>query len=827
MRSLKPRPRNLQPPSLRSRSRKITAADGLSDQRVNDIFQDSVGLLFFATDKGLARFNGVAIKTYDTDELNVETGVSFDTLRTATGHRITRLVREAPDGSLWIATEWSLDRFDPTTGRFATYPFHADDVPRPNRVLQMTPDQKGNIWMVVADGVTPDSLYLRQRLNRLSMTPDGRPIVTAYRKQSAPVKEGNVYSFLPDDDVSTIHLDGRGRIWAGMRHGGLAAFDTTRQRFESIAGIGGHVLGIASADAAILVVSRNFDDASEPMRLSVVIDERDSRSAVGTVPPGSVSLSLPIGNPPRCSSTCPDYRAAILIDPDEEGFVWVATDALYRINVSDQHVDRISLPESMRDALVTEIVATGEGSLWLATTSGLALYARSAADSAASIVAVTSSAGLEFGPPLEAVADLFVDRSGNLWVSMWEYGLYRLDPFRNSFLLARTTSGAAGIDPPIDRALGLLELRDGSVIWIVDDASRTRRRGVYRFDSATGVVRRLPASIRSNKIAQLYEDTRGRIWISTDDDGLILLSPDGRVVKHWTADGQPGSIGTNLIRRVFEDRFGTFWVGTGDRGGLHRLDEATDTFERFVNDPADSTSITANYATSMLEDSEGRFWIGTNIGGLSLMNRDKGTFTQYHHDLSIFDVVEAGRDSLWLATYSDGLVLFHAGDGSIEVFGAENAALPEQTIYSMEPFGDDLLWLNHQASLSLFDIREKRVVDVFRSQRGFADSGRKFVFSRGRSSGFIYAGGNTRVDILDPSRLPVRRLAPPIVVDSVLVNGMPTVGSRAADASRIRDLHLSSYENNLTVKFTAVNPTFGVEGTSFRLAGYEERWNSA
>src|SRR5688500_4202996 len=76
-----------------------TTSDGLAHDRVNRIFRDSRGFLWFCTSEGLSRFDGYEFKNYTEDD--------------GLPHRAVTDFLETRSGELWIATSNGLVFFDP------------------------------------------------------------------------------------------------------------------------------------------------------------------------------------------------------------------------------------------------------------------------------------------------------------------------------------------------------------------------------------------------------------------------------------------------------------------------------------------------------------------------------------------------------------------------------------------------------------------------------------------------------------------------------------------------------------------------------------------
>ena len=82
-------------------------------------------------------------------------------------------------------------------------------------------------------------------------------------------------------------------------------------------------------------------------------------------------------------------------------------------------------------------------------------------------------------------------------------------------------------------------------------------------------------------------------------------------------------LSSNVIHSLLQDTKGYLWIGTND--GLNRYDGYN--FKVFRNIPGDKTSLIENTVIGMYEDADGNIWIGTN-GGLCRYNYMKNNFIQ-------------------------------------------------------------------------------------------------------------------------------------------------------------------------------------------------------
>ena len=107
-----------------------------------------------------------------------------------------------------------------------------------------------------------------------------------------------------------------------------------------------------------------------------------------------------------------------------------------------------------------------------------------------------------------------------------------------------------------------------------------------------------------NRVNRVYLDSRGSLWICTDD-GLSMF--DGhRFVNYNTATGLPHI----HVNAVLEARSGELWIATD--GGVSRFDPRPG-HRRFTN-YAPQGPVEARYINALAEEQDGALLLGTNTG---------------------------------------------------------------------------------------------------------------------------------------------------------------------------------------------------------------------
>lgn len=189
-------------------------------------------------------------------------------------------------------------------------------------------------------------------------------------------------------------------------------------------------------------------------------------------------------------------------------------------------------------------------------------------------------------------------------------------------------------------------------------------------------------SISGNKIYSILEDKYGRIWVGNYGKGINLITEDNGEVQFKNVENcfQNYPINScNLVRHLFEDSKGKIWISTTN--GLLVAQPTKDNlsalqFETYRKVSGDSTSIGSNDILFVQKDSNHTLWVSSAGGGLSkVIERNNTirfkTFTSQNGLPSdfILSMVEDNHKNLWLAT-ENGISKFNLNNYSFRNFDA-------------------------------------------------------------------------------------------------------------------------------------------------------------
>ena len=134
--------------------------------------------------------------------------------------------------------------------------------------------------------------------------------------------------------------------------------------------------------------------------------------------------------------------------------------------------------------------------------------------------------------------------------------------------------------------------------------------------------------LSSSNITVIYQDSKGYMWIGTDD-GLNKYNGYNVSVYNYEIDNEE-SLSSTHITAILEDEEENMWIGTEE--GLNILNKDTGKVTRVPAGIDNEKGITDSNVTVIFKDSKDNIWIGTEHG-LNMYNKDNKTFKKYIFDL--------------------------------------------------------------------------------------------------------------------------------------------------------------------------------------------------
>jgi signal transduction histidine kinase/ligand-binding sensor domain-containing protein len=421
------------------------------------------------------------------------------------------------------------------------------------------------------------------------------------------------------------------------------------------------------------------------------------------------------------------------------------------------------------------------------------------------------------------VSDLFEDREGNIWVAT----LNGLDRFRD--FSVSTFSANQGL---AEFAHSVLAARDGSV-WLANPKGLFRwlngqftifgKRGA---DEITGSGKR-KATLNGHSPNSLFEDARGRIWVSTTEGGIGYLEND----RFISVSGIPGG----PVHAMATDAKGNLWIANQD-SGLYGLSP-----DLKVQHIAWTELGRNDFAYALGGDPLHKgIWLGFYQGGIAYLEdgqiRASYTAANGLGNGAVHSFQFDPDGTVWIATQGG---LSRLKNGQVATLSSKNGLPCDGAQWVMED-DEHSFWLPSPCGLLRIarteldawaaqvdkDGNSARIVqsNVFDSSDGMRSRsfGGGYTPNAAKSlDGKLWFTGDDGISVLDPRHLPFNKLPPPVHIEQITADRKPY----DVTAENNGTLSLPPLSRDLQIDYTALS-LVAPEKIRFRykLEGYDRDW---
>jgi ligand-binding sensor domain-containing protein len=561
---------------------------------------------------------------------------------------IVNAIAQTPDGYLWLGTEFGLVRFDGV--RHVDWTPPAGEPLPSNDIGHLLVSHDGTLWIGTRRGLAS---WKSGRLTR--------------------------YAQLADQSTGRLVEDREGMVWVGgigFSSGRLCAIQTGKvQCYGEDGRFGAGVLSLYEyrGDLWAGALTGLWRWKPGPPKLYPVpgrpnptisdLIEGDNGALYIATPEGIQQFingkfeadALPAGG---------QFPTNMLFR-DREGSLWIGTRDQGLWHVHQGKVDRFTSADGLSGDRVHRVFEDREGNIWASTTEGLDRFREFA----------VSTISFKQGLASASVTSVLAAKDGSVWVGTSD---------------------------------GLTRWKTGQFTIYRKSGSRQPERPALR----SAVHEITDSGLPDNYTFSLFEDARGRIWVSTRRG--VAWFEDGRFIPVARV---PGADGYSIV----EDSAESIWINDRHVGLVHLLDGRVagqipwTTFGPKYSAPA---RVTADHA-------KGGLWVGFAQGGVvSLRDGQIGaryTAAQGLGEGSVYDLRVDPDGTLWTATEGG---LSRLKDGRIATLTKRNG-LPCDTVYWTIEDDARSLWLYMPCGLVSITRAELERVDRQSQSNNHADGFRQ------------------------------------------------------------------------------------------------------
>ncbi len=610
---------------------------------VGGIAQDKEGYMWFATGRGLYRYDGYRFKLFTHNpsdpnsigETHLETVYAdsrgfiwiatwtsgLDRLDPASNniihfrhhaddpaslsHDFVRSIVEDHQGVIWIATHGGLDRYDSTTGKFQHYRNNPGD-PQSlscNIVRILYVDKQGTLWVGTGSPYPGEGAENDEGgLNRLDRR-TGKFIRFLH--------DPNNPNSLINNKIGALYEDSKGVFWVGTAGDGLHTMNLSNGTIQR------HEYNPAHPEK----LSRPPTDNTLQDHIPFITEDAQGNIWIGATYNGLGKYDRRTERMTRYGSQGNNVEgftdnSALCSCRSRDSILWIGTldGNLYKIDPYHTKIPSVVLNRSVssfaRDSL----------NFWLATDSGLISY----------------------------------NTRTNVYQS------YFYDTYRPTSLNSNVVNS--------------VQVDNRQTVWI------GTTNGLNRYNrKANNFFRYLHNPKDTNTITSggiyFLQDDGEFLWLATDN-GLDLLEKQSGIFFHFKANSKDSnSISSDMLCTIFRDRSGNIWVGSYAGRGINLFDRSTRTFRHFLG---------GRSVLSISQDSYGTLWAGTDVG---LYKKDGG-----ENDFIQFVASGTGLEqaSIWsihpdngghiCASTSLGIIKIDVKTGHVNIFNENYGVIPDNLV---------------------------------------------------------------------------------------------------------------------------------------------------
>ncbi len=628
--------------------REITVEQGLSQNSVVSIAQDSIGYMWFATQDGLNKYDGRDFTQYD---------IQFEDVTRPSFSKLGKIY-VAKNGELWIVSNSGiLKKYNLTSATFET-------ISNVNKLNTLIQDEAFNYYLgTYGNGIykinnqTNDTLqFLRPKDSKRTiydfLETNGKTILATTDNGFFEINNDN-YVFreiIPNTNFSALSQSKNNTLYLGSYGKGLFIKHPNESDYKQFKG---------------------FEAGGVPEDLIIqdLLVDRRNQLWVATYGQGVYLINFEKQTIQQFTENKNNpyalhYNDVLCLFEDNTGTIWLGTDGA-GLSYYDEYLVKFNVltndqvPLNVNVDVIRAITKDAENNIWLGT-SGKGLT-RLNIDKQNFYTYTAQNSNL-LG---DRIMSLLIDE-GMLWIGHQTHGLQLMDQKGKITSFKETTSFT----------IWKIFKGENGMLWL-----GTRDHGLIHFDKELGIIQQYTAensNLTTNNIRTIERGNAGELWIGTETDGLFKLNINNHSFE------KVKSINSNVKSLYFDGS--VLLIGTnGD--GLQVFNPKENTVQKFTTEE----DLPNNVVYGILPDEEGYLWISSNkgISKLKFKNNTISVIENY----SNYDGLQAFEFNTGAYFKDENGILYFGGLEGLNWFNPNqlsfNPIKPKTVISGFEVFNKD------------------------------------------------------------------------------------------------------------------------------------------
>ena len=588
----------------------LDAKDGLTSSQINCILKDSKGYVWFGTPAGLYRYDGYVFKNFQTDS---QDGSSLP-------DSYIQNIQESLDGNLWIKTSTGYCIYHPQTESFER-------------------DMKFAFGKMGISAI-PSIIYIDRYKNFWGVIPSKG--IFCYNMQQQTLHEfpyGSDIHSIPSGDICSIS-ECRDGVLIVYENGMIACCDVMHHNT--------HTLWITSEIANQGLRHTNtlkaFTDQKENIWLygQGTLFMYNKKANVWNTSIGNELGLTSVGSDNAVNGMAGDRQGNVWIGTERAGLVQMNVNTHEMQSVQPRSINNQWINETVR---IQSVYIDNTDLLWIGTEkSGVAFCGKNiyrfASDLNGDVTAITEDAngkvwygtsdhgviGYDGTIASLKVSSLATTDDGSLWIGSRKNGLTRVKNGQVTIYSTARDSVRTILDDHIN---ALCKDKVGN-LWIATNGGlQVFNPKMNTFASYTKENGKL---VTNNITSLFFNRGKGNNLLVGTSEGLIIVDLSTSEITHLTGNStklKPFS--NNYVTQVFQDTRGLIWVGT--REGLNILDMDNDNLHYLT----EKQGLCNNNICGITEDNNHNMWVTTSNGVCRVVvqrNHETYNFGLYNYNTS-------------------------------------------------------------------------------------------------------------------------------------------------------------------------------------------------
>ncbi len=612
----------------------LTIKDGFPTNRINFCLKDSKGFIWFATDYGICRYDGIRNTVFSSNKKN-NYGLTENTF--------TYIFEKNNDELCFISFNGFLFSYKYSKGVFENLSIIKPALKNIN-LSYIYKESENKYWIAANVGlIQTDSVFSERKEFLIPENFNGLDV---------------------SNKIQTIYQDKKGIFWLGMFSRSISRFNPVTGKFSFrelshflpplqqvnsiIAGSDNNYVFVSTAGEGIYKINinnftfenwrfqENNPNSIPSDRITSLVLQNDSILWAGTIE-GLARINLNtnkiiryLNNPENPYSLVNNIVHKLYLD--SQNILWVSTfGGISKLYTSQNRFTKISQKlnstNTIRSNIVNHCLEDKFGNLWIATSKGI------------DIREANTNRYFHYNLPKsfqhhrnEEIVKFFVD-DNTWWIGTWGGGISRFimpQNFRPDYKLSFTN--------------------------FFHDPNNIK-------------------SLSSNFIRSFAKDKEGNLWITTWNGGLnkIDLSEKNKAeitFNKFISNGDNSNcVASNFVDNLLFDNENDLWISTSQ--GLQHINFEKNNYEMVFSDPQNLTA-PINRVTNILKENQDNIWFGT-FGGLVKIDKSKKpnySIEIIYNDIekAICSITQDKTGTLWFSTFNSEIGSYNPRTKTLEYF---------------------------------------------------------------------------------------------------------------------------------------------------------------